>query len=278
MSIPKVSEDNGPFRLVVPSSLYSQQSRMVPPIRNVIVHSELMSITRTAEPYRSNVRIAEPYRSNVRTAKLYRRELAPIIREPYSSNWTRDRKKEKNLVRDSEDEMEVDEEEALVRPKILFQYKDNHRLHRNNRLNEKKACRVKGAKSLFDKNDEKLENYDRKELLNVLNDNRYHSPEYSESDEEQPDGASNWTYVEQNTLADTNFSEPETPIQMMENLIIAEDAEVLAEMDEIVVIEDSELTGIKELEPMGMEESEPMGVEESLETEDETDKWYKFVL
>ncbi|GBC35640.2 hypothetical protein GLOIN_2v1769621 [Rhizophagus irregularis DAOM 181602=DAOM 197198] len=66
--------------------------------------------------------------------------------------------------------------------------KDNRRLHRNNRLNEKKARRVKGAKSLFDKNDEKLENYDRKELLNVLSDNRYHSPEYSESDEEQPDG------------------------------------------------------------------------------------------
>lgn len=31
------------------------------------------------------------------------------------------RRKGKNLVRDSEDEMEVDEEEARVRPKILFQ-------------------------------------------------------------------------------------------------------------------------------------------------------------
>ncbi|PKC74401.1 hypothetical protein RhiirA1_450080 [Rhizophagus irregularis] len=87
--------------------------------------------------------------------------------------------------------------------------KDNHCLHRNNQLNEvnnffiiskknliirqnfkyrKKACRVKSVKSLFNKNDEKLENYDRKELLNVLSDNRYHSPEYSESDEEQSDG------------------------------------------------------------------------------------------
>ncbi|EXX62098.1 hypothetical protein RirG_164960 [Rhizophagus irregularis DAOM 197198w] len=65
--------------------------------------------------------------------------------------------------------------------------KDNCRLHRNNRLNEKKAWRVKGAKSLFDKNDEKLENYDQKELLNVLSDNRYYSPEYFESDEEQLD-------------------------------------------------------------------------------------------
>ncbi|GET56190.1 hypothetical protein GLOIN_2v1836057 [Rhizophagus irregularis DAOM 181602=DAOM 197198] len=305
-SIPEASEDNGPFRLVVPSSLYSQQSRMVPPICNVTVHRELTPITRTAEPYRSNVhreltpitrtgepyrinihreltpitRTTEPYRSNVRIAEPYRRESTPIIREPYSSNWTRDvnetydlreenaylrgridelnrqldnangelhiefeedqrptkRGKGKNLVRDSEDEMEVDEEEAraemktilktfpieleliydekfssesndeilrqiiprlieAMKPRVRLLYKqrgtldkDNRRLHRNNRLNEKKARRVKGAKSLFDKNDEKLENYDRKELLNVLSDNRYHSPEYSESDEEQPDG------------------------------------------------------------------------------------------
>ncbi|GBC11400.2 hypothetical protein GLOIN_2v1875530 [Rhizophagus irregularis DAOM 181602=DAOM 197198] len=178
------------------------------------------------------------------------------------------------------------------------------------RYRQKKALRVKGAKLLFDKNDEKLENYDRKELLNVLSDNRYHSPEYSESDEEQPDGkrhinvynpswrseeiynivsrhprgAPNWTYMEQNTLADTNFFEPETLIQTMDNLIMAEDVEVSAEMDEIEVIEDSEPTGMEESEPteesepMGVNESEPIGVEESPETEDETDKWYKFVL
>ena len=94
--------------------------------------------------------------------------------------------------------------------------------------------------------------------------------------------------------ADTDFSELETPIQTMENLIMAEDAEVSAEMDEIEVIEDSEPTGMEDLEltgmedseptgmeesePTGVEESEPMGVEESPETEDETDKWYKFVL
>ncbi|RGB30259.1 hypothetical protein C1646_765545 [Rhizophagus diaphanus] len=288
MSIPEASEDNGPFRLVIPSSLYSQQSRMVPPIHNVTVHRELMPITRTAkpyrsnvhrelmpitrtaepyrsnihreltlithttEPYRSNVRITEPYRSNVHTAEPYRRESMPIIREPYSSNWTRDendslhhrhlsdlqdikfeedqrsikRRKGKNTVRDSGDEMEVDEEEARIqliydekfssesndeilrqiiprlieaikprytpryrqvkfwlaalhkhrRVRLLYKQrdtldKDNHHLHQNNRLNEKKARRVKGIKLLFDKNDEKLENYDRKELLNVLSDN-----------------------------------------------------------------------------------------------------------
>ncbi|POG82009.1 hypothetical protein GLOIN_2v1867734 [Rhizophagus irregularis DAOM 181602=DAOM 197198] len=135
---------------------------------------------------------------------------------------------------------------------------------------------------------------------------------YSESDEEQPDGkrhinvynppwrseeiynivsrhprgAPNWTYMEQNTPADTNFSEPEMLIQTMENLIMAEDAEVSAEMDEIVVIEDSEPTEMEESEPTEMEESEPTGVEESElmgveelpEMEDKTDKWYKFVL
>jgi hypothetical protein len=90
--------------------------------------------------------------------------------------------------------------------------------------------------------------------------------------------------VKQNTPADTDFSEPKTPIQTMDNLIMAEDAEVSAEMDEIEVIEDSEPTGMEESEPteesepMGVNESEPIGVEESPETEDETDKWYKFVL
>jgi hypothetical protein len=84
--------------------------------------------------------------------------------------------------------------------------------------------------------------------------------------------------VEQNTPADIDFSEPETPIQTMDNLIIAEDAEMSAEMDEIEVIEDSEPTGMEESEPIGVEESEPIGVEESPETEDETEKWYKFVL
>ncbi|RGB25627.1 hypothetical protein C1646_771457 [Rhizophagus diaphanus] len=381
-SIPEASEDNGPFRLVVPFSLYSQQSRMVPPICNITVHKELTPITRTTVPYRSNIHreltsitcITEPYRSNVRTAELYRRELIPIIHEPYSSNWTRDvneenvylrviidelnrqldnangelrdlwldvgqlqlynnilsqendslhhqhssdlqdiefkedqqpikRRKGKNLVRDSEDEMEAEMKTILktflIELKLKYDEKfticllykqrgtldkDNHRLHQNNQLNEKKARRIKGVKLLFDKNDEKLENYDRKELLNILSDNQYHSPEYSESDEEQPDGkrqinvynpswrseelidllrnildqhafslqsaqliqtqnyadeiynivsrhprgAPNWIYIEQNMPANTDFSEPEMPIQTEENLIIVKDVKVSA--------------------------------------------------
>ncbi|RGB26283.1 hypothetical protein C1646_770633 [Rhizophagus diaphanus] len=116
---------------VVPSSLYSQQSRMVSPIRNVTVHRELTPITHTAEPYRSNVhreltpitctaepyrsnihreltpitRTTEPYRSNVCTAEPYRRESTPIIREPYSSNWTRDVNEENVYLRERIDEL-----------------------------------------------------------------------------------------------------------------------------------------------------------------------------
>ncbi|CAB4423720.1 unnamed protein product [Rhizophagus irregularis] len=71
-----------------------------------------------------------------------------------------------------------------------------------------------------------------------------------------------------------------------ENLIIVEDVEVSAEMDKIEVIEDLKPTGMEDSEPTGMEESEltgvkeskPMEVKESPETEDEIDKWYKFVL
>ncbi|PKK66606.1 hypothetical protein RhiirC2_784552 [Rhizophagus irregularis] len=113
----------------------------------------------------------------------------------------------------------------------------------------------------------------------------YVCPEYFESDEKQPDGKRyinvynpSWR-SKKNTPADTDFSEPETPIQMMENLIMTKNVEVSAEMDEIeVIMKDSEPMGIKESElteesePKGVKESEPIGVEESPEMEDETDK------
>ncbi|RGB25370.1 hypothetical protein C1646_771825 [Rhizophagus diaphanus] len=115
-------------------------------------------------------------------------------------------------------------------------------------------------------NDE--EQLDGKRQINVYNPS-WRSKEIYNIISRHPRGASNWTYIEQNTPADTDFSEPETPIQTEENLIMMEDVEVTAEMDKIAVIEDSEL--------IGMEESELTEMEELLETEDETDKW-KFLL
>ncbi|CAB5371438.1 unnamed protein product [Rhizophagus irregularis] len=66
--------------------------------------------------------------------------------------------------------------------------KDNRRLHKNNRLSEKKSRRVKGAISLFKRNDDRVKDYDKTEVLNILKDTRYHSPEDSETDKKQPDG------------------------------------------------------------------------------------------
>ncbi|GBC40414.2 hypothetical protein GLOIN_2v1884352 [Rhizophagus irregularis DAOM 181602=DAOM 197198] len=142
--------------------------------------------------------------------------------------------------------------------------KDNCRLHRNNRINETRQVK-----------------------------------EYAESDEEQPDGKKHinvynlsWRSEElidllQNVLNQHAFSLQSAQLIRTRNYddeiynIISRhlrDAEMSAEMDEIVVIEDSEPMGMEESEPTGVEESEPMGVKESPETEDETDKWYKFVL
>ncbi|CAB4442161.1 unnamed protein product [Rhizophagus irregularis] len=55
-------------------------------------------------------------------------------------------------------------------------------------LSEKKSRRVKGAISLFKRNDDQVKDYDKTEVLNILKDTRYHSPEDSETDKEQPDG------------------------------------------------------------------------------------------
>ncbi|CAI2189762.1 10930_t:CDS:2, partial [Funneliformis geosporum] len=43
----------------------------------------------------------------------------------------------------------------------------------------KKARRIKGVNSLFDLGDKRVSKYDKEELLRILEDNRYHSPEDS---------------------------------------------------------------------------------------------------
>ncbi|GBC30516.2 hypothetical protein GLOIN_2v1791567 [Rhizophagus irregularis DAOM 181602=DAOM 197198] len=66
--------------------------------------------------------------------------------------------------------------------------KDNRKLHKNNRLSKKKSRRVKGAISLFKRNDDRVKDYDKTEVLNILKDTCYHSPKDSETDKEQLDG------------------------------------------------------------------------------------------
>ncbi|RHZ87614.1 hypothetical protein Glove_33g62 [Diversispora epigaea] len=62
--------------------------------------------------------------------------------------------------------------------------KDLRRVHANNRQNDKKICRIKATKELFRKNDLNITDYDKESLLRMLVDRAFHSPEMSDTDEE----------------------------------------------------------------------------------------------
>lgn len=47
-----------------------------------------------------------------------------------------------------------------------------------------------------------------------------------------PRNAPEWAYIEQDTPADTDFSEPATPIETEENLTLAEEAEESVDLEE----------------------------------------------
>ncbi|CAB5210759.1 unnamed protein product [Rhizophagus irregularis] len=73
------------------------------------------------------------------------------------------RKVARRQIDQSDDDSETDEENARTEMK-------------------KKSRRVKGAISLFKRNDDRVKDYDKTEVLNILKDTRYHSPEDSETD------------------------------------------------------------------------------------------------
>jgi len=52
---------------------------------------------------------------------------------------------------------------------------------------KKKLRRIKAAKDLYRKGDERIIGYEKRQLLKMLANRSYHSPEISESDEENPD-------------------------------------------------------------------------------------------
>ncbi|POG78938.1 hypothetical protein GLOIN_2v1766266 [Rhizophagus irregularis DAOM 181602=DAOM 197198] len=134
------------------------------------------------------------------------------------------RKVVRRQIDQSDDDSETDEENARTEMKQINDWlaalhkhrrarllyvergvidKDNRRLHKNNRLSET-------------------------EVLNILKDTRYHSPEDSETDKEQPDGKrkiivynlswrSDEAYKTQNMPVDTDFSGPDTPAENHES-------------------------------------------------------------
>ncbi|CAB5363713.1 unnamed protein product [Rhizophagus irregularis] len=63
---------------------------------------------------------------------------------------------------------------------------NKHRVHSNNRVHDKKICRMKVAKRLYSFDDERIIKYDKRRLLKMLSNRLFHSPEISETDEEDP--------------------------------------------------------------------------------------------
>ncbi|UZO27174.1 uncharacterized protein OCT59_019380 [Rhizophagus irregularis] len=64
--------------------------------------------------------------------------------------------------------------------------KNKHWVHSNNRVHDKKICRIKAAKRLYSFDDERITKYDKRRLLKMLSNRLFHSPEISETDEEDP--------------------------------------------------------------------------------------------
>ncbi|GET56031.1 hypothetical protein GLOIN_2v1785716 [Rhizophagus irregularis DAOM 181602=DAOM 197198] len=110
------------------------------------------------------------------------------------------RKVARRQIDQSDDDSETDEENARTEMKPRFSplYKQINdwlaALHKHRRARllyverGKKSRRVKDAISLFKRNDDRVKDYDKTEVLNILKDTRYHSPEDLETDKEQPDG------------------------------------------------------------------------------------------
>ncbi|CAB4430273.1 unnamed protein product [Rhizophagus irregularis] len=63
---------------------------------------------------------------------------------------------------------------------------NKHRVHLNNRVHDKKIRRMKAAKRLYSFDDERITKYNKRRLLKMLSNRLFHSPEISETDEEDP--------------------------------------------------------------------------------------------
>ncbi|UZO27384.1 uncharacterized protein OCT59_019582 [Rhizophagus irregularis] len=61
---------------------------------------------------------------------------------------------------------------------------NKHRMHSNNQVHDKKIHRIKAAKRLYSFDDERITKYDKRRLLKMLSNRLFHSPEISETDEE----------------------------------------------------------------------------------------------
>ncbi|POG68642.1 hypothetical protein GLOIN_2v1778009 [Rhizophagus irregularis DAOM 181602=DAOM 197198] len=65
-------------------------------------------------------------------------------------------------------------------------------------MNDKKIRRLKAAKTLYDKDDVRIAHYEKQEMINIIQDIRYHSPELSEMDEKNAEVLDPYSFTQQN--------------------------------------------------------------------------------
>ncbi|PKY60346.1 hypothetical protein RhiirA4_483938 [Rhizophagus irregularis] len=146
---------------------------------NEEARTEMKSILKTL-PRELNLKVEETFASEVNTE--IRRKLVPELLKAMKPRYNPSYDQLKSWL------------QALHkhrRSRYMYRQKgkidkDDRRLHCNGRHGEKKARRIKGAKSLFEKGDERLAKYDKSEIYRILQDNDFHSPELSVTDDENP--------------------------------------------------------------------------------------------
>ncbi|PKY13585.1 hypothetical protein RhiirB3_425437 [Rhizophagus irregularis] len=196
--------------------------------------TEMKSILKTLPP-ELNLKVEETFASEVNTE--IRRKLVPELLKAMKPRYNPSYDQLKSWL------------QALHkhrRSRYMYRQKgkidkDDQRLYCNGRHGEKKARHIKGAKSLFEKGDERLAKYDKSEIYRILQDNDFHSPELSVTDDENPSLKHNinvydlswrsdevyyfigickqpppanvpdWAYVKQNTVYETDFDNQNTP-------------------------------------------------------------------
>ncbi|CAB5374338.1 unnamed protein product [Rhizophagus irregularis] len=102
--------------------------------------------------------------------------------------------------------------------------KNKYWVHSNNQVHDKKIRRMKAAKRLYSFDDERITKYDKRRLLKMLSNRLFHSPEISETDEEDPtkyddevqkydrphpSNAPEWSYIvqQQDLIFDTDIDQ-----------------------------------------------------------------------
>ncbi|RHZ90064.1 hypothetical protein Glove_8g104 [Diversispora epigaea] len=111
---------------------------------------------------------------NIRLPRLYKEQTSAPQTVHFSEEL-------ESTIPETVDELKTATARMCNSGKLL---KDLRRVHANNRQNDKKIRRIKAAKELFRKNNPNITDYNKESLLRMLADRAFHSPEMSDTNEE----------------------------------------------------------------------------------------------